>query len=61
MLWGTHPIQIEFADDPDTTIRSAEKFLRQNKLIVPGNHLVVISDMRMGQALIDCIQLRVVK
>jgi pyruvate kinase len=61
MLWGTHPIQIEFTDDPDTTIRSAEKFLLQNKLIVRGTHLVVISDMRMGQALIDCIQLRVVK
>jgi pyruvate kinase len=61
MLWGTHPIRIEFTDDPDTTIRSAEKFLRQHKLIVPGNHLVVISDMRMGHALIDCIQLRVVK
>lgn len=61
MLWGTHPIQIEFTDDPDTTIRSAEKFLRKNKLIARGNHLVVISDMRMGQALIDCIQLRMVK
>jgi pyruvate kinase len=61
ILWGTRPIQIEFTDDPDRTIRSAEKFLRENKLVAPGDHLVVVSDMRMGKALIDCIQLRIVK
>ena len=61
ILWGTFPVRIDFTGEPDETVDTAEKFLRQNKLIAPGNHLVVISDVRMGKALIDCIQLRVVK
>ena len=61
LCWGALPVRIDFDRDPDKTIASAEKFLRKNKLAVPGNHLVIISDVRMGQALIDSIQLRVVK
>ena len=61
LCWGTFPIQIDFARDADRTIASAEKFLRKNKLAAPGNHLVIISDVRMGRAMIDSIQLRVVK
>jgi pyruvate kinase len=61
MCWGTCPAQIDFTDDPRETIATAEKFLRNKKLIARGDHLVVISDIRMGEALIDSIQLRVVK
>ena len=28
------------------------------KLIVPNDNLVIISDVRAGQALVDCVQLR---
>lgn len=61
LCWGTSPVRIDFAQDADVTIASAEKFLRKNKLAEPGDHLVIISDVRMGQAMIDSIQLRVVK
>ena len=61
LYWGTLPVRIDFTGDPDETIASAEKFLRAKKLAAPGNRMVIISDVRMGRALIDSIQLRVVK
>jgi pyruvate kinase len=61
LYWGTFPVRIDFTGDPDKTIGSAEKFLRGKKLAVPGNRMVIISDVRMGRAMIDSIQLRVVK
>jgi pyruvate kinase len=61
LYWGTFPIRIDFTGDPGKTIAAAEKFLRKNKLAKPGNHMVIITDVRMGRALIDSIQLRVVK
>lgn len=60
ILWGTFPVRIEFSPDPSETIESAEKYLRKNKLAAPGNKLVVISDLRWNQSLIDCVQLRTV-
>jgi hypothetical protein len=35
--------------------------LRTKKLAAPGNRMVIISDVHMGRAMIDSIQLRVVK
>ena len=61
LYWGTFPIRIDFTGDPDETIASAEKFLRAKKLAAPGSRMVIISDVRMGGAMIDSIQLRVVK
>src|SRR5438093_1957171 len=61
LYWGTFPARIDFTGDPDETIASAERFLRKNKSAAPGNHMVIISDVRMGGAMIDSIQLRVVK
>src|SRR2546421_45174 len=61
LYWGTFPIRINFTGDPDATIASAEKFLRAKKLAVPGNRMVIVSDVQMGRAMIDSIQLRVVK
>ena len=34
------------------------KYLRDAKLIVPNDNLVIISDVRAGQELVDCVQLR---
>ena len=39
-------------------IEAAVKYLRDAKLIVPNDNLVIISDVRAGQALVDCVQLR---
>src|SRR5437870_8171130 len=61
IYWGTFPARIDFTGDPDETIASAERFLRKNKSAASGNYMVIVSDVRMGRALIDSIQLRVVK
>jgi len=61
LYWGTFPARVDFSGGPDKAIAAAEKFLRKNKLATPGDQMVIISDVRMGRALIDSIQLRVVK
>jgi pyruvate kinase len=61
LYWGTFPACIEFAGGPDRTMAAAEKFLRKNKWAGPGDRLVIVSDVRMGRALVDSVQLRVVK
>lgn len=58
LCWGTFPIRLDFTEDPNATIEAAEKFLRKAKLILPNDQLVIISDVRAGQALVDCVQLR---
>jgi pyruvate kinase len=58
MCWGTCPIQTEFTTDPNKTIAAAEKYLRDNKLAAPGGQLVIVSDLRAGETLVDCVQLR---
>jgi pyruvate kinase len=61
LYWGTFPACIDFAGDPDRTMAAAEKFLRKNKWTAPGDRIVIVSDVRMGRAMIDSIQLRVVR
>jgi pyruvate kinase len=58
LCWGTHPVLIDFTEDPNATIEAAERCLRDKKLIEPGDNLVIISDVRAGSALVDCVQLR---
>ncbi len=61
ICWGTFPIRVDFTEDPNATIEAAEKYLRKAKLISPNDNLVIISDVRAGEALVDCVQLRQVK
>src|SRR4029450_12696582 len=61
LYWGTFPAGVDFAGGPDKAIAEAEKFLRKNKWARPGDRMVIISDVRMGRAMIDSVQLRVVK
>ena len=59
--WGTCAIQTEFTKDPNKTITAAATFLRENKLAASGDLLVIVSDLRAGETLVDCVQLRTVK
>ncbi|HEY7001847.1 MAG TPA: pyruvate kinase [Candidatus Udaeobacter sp.] len=61
LYWGTFPACIDFTGGPDKTMAAAEKLLRKKKRVAPGDRMVIISDVRMGEALIDSIQVRVVK
>ena len=58
LCWGTFPIRIDFTEDPNATIEAAENYLRAAKLVAPNDNLVIISDVRAGQALVDCVQMR---
>src|SRR5438477_2916378 len=51
--WGVCPIRIDFADDPNTTIETAEKSLRENKLTARGDQLVIITDLETGRERVD--------
>ncbi len=61
ICWGVRAMQLDFTDDPNATIEAAIKHLRTQKLLVPNDNLVIISDVRAGEALVDCVQLRPVK
>jgi len=58
ICWGTHPVMLEFAEDPNVTIESAIKYLRQEKLTDRGDNLIVLTDMLGGRDKVDCVQLR---
>jgi pyruvate kinase len=58
LSWGTCAIQTAFTNDPNKTIAAAEEFLGKNKLAAPGDQLVIVSDLRAGETLVDCVQLR---
>jgi len=61
LCWGTFPLQIDFTEDPNVTIETAAKYLRTARLSSPKDNLVILSDIRAGTALVDCVQLRQVK
>ncbi len=61
LCWGTSPVRIDFTEDPNATIEGATKYLRDARLTAPKDNLVIISDIRVGKALVDCVQLREVK
>jgi pyruvate kinase len=57
--WGTHPIMLDFSDDPYDTIEAAIKYLKKEKLTERGDNLVVLSDMLGGADKVDSVQLRI--
>jgi pyruvate kinase len=61
ICWGILAVRIDFADDPNETIETASRYLHDQKLAVPGDQLVIISDVRAGRKLVDCVQLRTAK
>jgi pyruvate kinase len=61
LCWGVCPVRIKFSDDPNATIEAAEKYLREANLTSPGDNLVIISDLRAGDTLVDTVQLRTAK
>ena len=59
--WGVCAQRIEFSDDPNETIETAGKYLREQKLTAKGDNLVVISDVRARGERVDCVMLRTAK
>jgi len=61
ICWGTHPVMLEFAEDPNITIEAAIEYLRQEKLTDPGDNLIILTDLLGGRDKVDCVQLRQAK
>jgi hypothetical protein len=61
ICWGVCPARIEFSNDPNVTIETAQKYLRDQRLTTAGDNLVCVSDVRARDALVDCVQLRTAK
>jgi pyruvate kinase len=58
ICWGTYPVRMDFADDPNSTIERAETYLRDAGLTNADDNLVILSDLRAGDCQIDSIQVR---
>jgi pyruvate kinase len=56
--WGTHAITMPFDLRAETTVTEAEKMLRKMELVVPGDRLIVISDLQSGEDRFDAIHVR---
>jgi pyruvate kinase len=52
------PFLIEFSADPDTTILTALRRIREEKLCHPGTWLVVVTHVLAGNQVIETMQLR---
>lgn len=61
LCWGTYPSRMDFAASPEQTIAAAQKLLRNNKWAATGNRMVIVSDVRMGRALVDSVQVRIIQ
>ena len=58
LCWGVYPVRIKFTDDPNATIELRRNICAMRDLTSPGDNLVIISDLRAGDTLVDTVQLR---
>jgi pyruvate kinase len=53
------PLKMDFSSDPEKTIRMAFDKLRQRNRLVPGDAVVVVSDVPAGDRTISSVQVRI--
>jgi pyruvate kinase len=61
-LWLTRsvvPFKMDFSSDPEKTIRAAFERLRQRNRVLPGDPIVVVTDVAAGGESVSSIQIRV--
>lgn len=56
--WSTLPLVMPFGIDPEHTIADAEKLLLKRGLVVPGDQMIILTDVVAGEERFDSIQLR---
>jgi pyruvate kinase len=59
--WGVEPFMLEFSRDPEKTIQEAFAYLKRSDWVAAGAWLVVVTNVIMGEQIIDSIQLREVE
>ena len=61
LLWGVHPFELQFQDDPEKTVAEAIKVLKKNAMIQKDEWVVSISHILSKGLPIDSVQMRVVE
>jgi pyruvate kinase len=61
LLRAVEPFLMPFAGEPDTTIENAITHLKREHCIVPGDKLIIATDILSQDRLIDSVQLRTVQ
>ena len=59
LLRSVVPFKMDFSSDPEKTIRAAFERLRTRNRVLPGDPIVVISDVAAGGESVTSIQVRV--
>jgi pyruvate kinase len=60
LLRSVEPFLLEHQSHPNRTVEGALALLQKNGYVVPGDKLIVATDMITAERLVDSIQLRVV-
>lgn len=58
LLWGVEPHVLAFREGADATIQAALERLRDRGLCLPGELMVIVTNVILGEGIIDSIQLR---
>jgi pyruvate kinase len=53
------PFKMDFSSDPEKTVAAAFERLRQRNRVLPGDPIVVVSDVAAGQETVTALQVRV--
>ena len=61
LLRGVAPVLMPLSSEPDITIENAIALLRREGRIVPGDKLIVATDIVSQDRLVDSVQLRTVR
>jgi pyruvate kinase len=61
LLRAVEPFQMPFATEPDATIENAIALLKERGRIVPGDNLIIATDILSQDRLVDSVQLRTVR
>jgi len=57
---GVTPFQMVFGDEPESSVRHAMQELKNRGYLLPGDKIVLVSDILASDSVIDSIQLRTV-
>ncbi|MBA3015507.1 MAG: pyruvate kinase [Proteobacteria bacterium] len=59
--WGIHAFRIKFSNDPEVTIQRAIEHLRRKMTLLPGDRVIVLSDILAGGKFVETVQIRVIE
>lgn len=60
LLWGCDPVFVDFAQDPNETVRSAANILLRDKNIPSGSRVLFVTEVTLRGKIVDTIQLETI-